>query len=100
MYAIEYTALAWRQLSAAPDLDRSAIIARIAEIQVHPYRTRAMKYNLATYRRAKAAGRYRIFFTVDENSATVRIAFIGIRMPGAEQDVYNAFERRLQENRL
>ena len=59
-----------------------------------------MKYRLESYRRARAAGRYRILFTVDESSDTVLIAFIGIRMPGDDLDVYNDLERRLQENRL
>lgn len=101
MYATKYTPLALRQLRAvATDSDRNAIVSRIKEIQADPYRTRALRYGLEPYRRAKAAGRYRIIFAVDEGKATLRIAFIGIRMPDSAQDAYSAFERLLPENRL
>ena len=56
-----------------------------------------LKHGLAPYRRARAAGRYRIFFTVDENRAVVHIAFIGIRAPGQVQDAYASFLRLMSD---
>lgn len=98
MYRIEYSELARRQLEGIiSETDRNAVGRRIGEIRRAPFRTRALKHGLEPYRRAKAAGRYRIFFTVDENNGVVHIAFIGIRMPGEVQDAYATFLRLMQD---
>ena len=102
MYQIGYTPLALRQLaSVASDDDRNAIVRRVAELAIKPYHTRALKYESALYRRARAAGgRYRIFFRIDDDNATVKIEFIGMRIPGNEQDAYAVFRRLLTESGL
>ena len=98
MYRIEYSELARRQLDGiVSEADRIAVNRRIGEIRRAPFRTRALKHGLEPYRRAKAAGRYRIFFTVDENSAVVQIAFIGIRAPDQVQDAYATFLRLMRD---
>ena len=102
MYQIGYTPIALQQLTnVASDDDRSAIVRRVAELAINPYHTRALKYDSALYRRAKAAGRrYRIFFRIDEDNATVKIEFIGMRIPGNAQDAYATFRRSLTESGL
>ena len=98
MYRIEYSELARRQLDGiVSEADRIAVNRRIGEIQRAPFRTRALTHGLEPYRRARAAGRYRIFFTVDESNKVVQIAFIGIRMPGEAQDAYATFLRLMQD---
>ncbi len=102
MYQIGYTPLALQQLTnVASDDDRNAIVRRVAELAINPYHTRAPEYERALYRRAKAAGgRYRILFRIAEDNATVKIEFIGMRIPGNEQDAYAAFRRLLTESGL
>ena len=98
MYRIEYSELARRQLEGIiSETDRNAVGRRIGEIRRAPFRTRALKHGLEPYRRAKAAGHYRIFFTVDENSAVVHTAYIGIRAPDQVQDAYATFLRLMQD---
>ena len=98
MYQIEYVPLALQQLRELPsNSDRSTIIRRIRELSENPHAARELKYELVSYRRARAGGQYRIFFRVDEDSTTVQILFIGVRMPGSEQDAYVAFRRWLTE---
>ena len=98
MYEIRYTASALQQLrNVSQSEDRSAIVHRIRELANNPYGTRALKYELASYRRARAAGgRYRIFFRIE--GGTVRIEFIGMRIPGNDQDAYASFRRMLTES--
>ena len=98
MYQISYTPLALQQLKDVPQSeDRIAIVRRIMELATNPYGTRALKYELTSYRRAKAAGkRYRIFFRIDD--ATVRIEFIGMRTMDSGQDAYAAFRHMLTES--
>ena len=98
MYHIGYTPFALQQLKdVSQSEDRIAIVRRIMELATNPYGARALKYELASYRRAKAAGgRYRIFFRIDD--ATVRIEFIGTRIPGSDQDAYTSFRRMLTES--
>ena len=100
MYQIRYTPLALQQLKDVPQSeDRVAIINRIIALAINPYEARALKYELASYRRARAAGgQYRIFFRID--NATVRIEFIGMRIPGSGQDAYALFRRMLTESSL
>ena len=100
MWQITYTPLALQQLKdVAHREDRSAIVSRIMELANNPYVSRALKYELAAYRRARAAGgRYRIFFTID--NSTVRIEFIGMRIPSSGQDAYASFRHLLTENKL
>ena len=98
MYRIEYSELARRQLDGiVSEADRIAVNRRIEEIRRAPFRTRALKHGLEPYRRAKAAGRYRIFFTVDESNEVVQIAFIGIRAPDQVQDAYATFLRLMRD---
>ena len=98
MYQIRYTPFALQQLKdVSQSEDRSAIVHRIKELANNPYATRALKCELASYRRARAAGgRYRIFFRIED--AMVRIEFIGMRIPGNGQDAYASFRRMLTEN--
>ena len=98
MYRIGFTQLAQQQLAdVSLDADRNAIVRRIRELERNPYQTRALKYESESYRRARAAGaRWRIFFKIEDN-ATIRIEFIGMRIPGSEQDAYTAFRRFLAE---
>lgn len=98
MYQIRYTPFALQQLKdVSQNEDRSAIVHRIKALENNPYGTRALKYELASYRRARAAGgRYRIFFRIE--GATVRIEFIGMRIPGSGQDAYASFRRMLTES--
>lgn len=100
MHEIRYTTSALQQLrDVSQSEDRSALVRRIMELASNPYGTRALKYELTSYRRAKAAGgRYRIVFRID--GATVRIEFIGMRIPGSDQDVYASFRRMLTESNL
>ncbi len=100
MYQISYTPLALQQLKDVSQReDRVAIIHRIVALAINPYEARALKYELASYRRARAAGgQYRIFFRIDD--ATVRIEFIGMRIPGSGQDAYALFRRMLTESNL
>ena len=100
MYQIRYTPLALEQLMNVPsDDDRNAIVRLISELTRDPYQTRALKYESAPYRRARAAGgKYRIFFWINEDNTTIGIEFIGIRVPGGEQDAYATFRGFLAEN--
>lgn len=100
MHEIRYTTSALQQLrDVSQSEDRSALVRRIMELASNPYGTRALKYELTSYSRAKAAGgRYRIVFRID--GATVRIEFIGMRIPGSDQDVYASFRRMLTESNL
>lgn len=100
MYRISYTPLALQHLKdVSQSEDRVAIIHRIMALANNPYETRALKYELASYRRARAVGgQYRIFFRIDD--AAVRIEFIGMRIPGSGQDAYALFRRMLTESNL
>ena len=100
MYQISYTPLALQQLKDVSQReDCVAIIHRIVTLAINPYEARALKYELASYRRARAAGgQYRIFFRIDD--ATVRIEFIRMRIPGSGQDAYALFRRMLTESNL
>ena len=100
MYRFSYTPLALQQLKdVSQSEDRVAIIHRIMALANNPYETRALKYELASYRRARAVGgQYRIFFRIDD--AVARIEFIGMRIPGGGQDAYALFRRMLTESNL
>ena len=52
---------------------------------------------LTGYRGCRAAGqRYRVIYKVDEDSATVLVALIGIRKEGDKRDVYALAERLIR----
>ena len=95
MYRIEYSKLGLERLEMIPVArDANAVTRRIGELSERPDHARKLKGNFIPYRSAHAAhDRYRIIFAIEESTATVRIEFVGRRLPDSVLDVYAEFER-------
>ena len=94
-YSVELTHGVLEALKKLDRRARESILSTIERLQTDPVsRGQALTDSLSGYRSHRAAGqRYRIIFTVNQESNTVTVVLVGIRKEGDKRDVYALAQR-------
>lgn len=97
-YKLEITKVCLSQIEKISDKRiQSLIMDRIETLKTDPEKQgKILTKKLAGFRSIHVAGRYRIIYKIDEDSAAVWIVTAGIRKEGDQKDIYKIAKKLLK----